>query len=264
MFHLNNTFSSALWRYKKLIPPKDRFWADPHIMFRDGKYYIFIEEYIYRTRQGHISVIVMDERGIHSAPEIVLATPDHLSYPFVLEHERECYMIPESIATKTVGLYRCLEFPHKWELQMNLMENVRAVDATVVFHNGKWWLFANIVESDGGSTCDELFLFSSRDLISDRWQSHPLNPIVSDCKRSRPAGKIFSHDGRLYRPSQNCSARYGYGFNVSEIVALDEANYAEVLVSSVTPGWDKNIIGTHTFNRVNRLHVIDALYRRRR
>jgi hypothetical protein len=144
------------------------------------------------------------------------------------------------------------------------MENVSAVDATVFFYNGKLWMFTNIAEINGSSTSDELFLFSSSYLFSKNWQPHPLNPIVSDCKTSRPAGKIFHENGRLYRPSQNCSTRYGYGFNVSEITALDEYNYAEVLVSSVTPDWDKNIIGTHTFNRVNQLHMIDAIYKRRK
>ncbi len=264
MFHLKDTFSSSLWRYKKIIPPKDRFWADPHIIFKDNKYYIFIEEYMYNVQKGHISLMVMDESGVYSEPKIILERPYHLSYPFVFEHDREFYMIPESGSNKTIELYKCVEFPDKWEFQMNLMENVRALDATVLFHNGKWWMFANIVENDGASSWDELFLFSSIDLFSNNWQPHPLNPIVSDCKTSRPAGQIFSEKGILYRPSQNCSTRYGFGFNISEITSLDEMSYAEVLVSSVKPNWDKNIIGTHTFNRVNSLHMIDAMYKRRK
>jgi hypothetical protein len=264
MFSMKATFSSSLWRYKKIIPPKDRYWADPNIVFKDNKYYIFIEEYIAKTQKGHISLMIMDESGVHSEPEIILERPYHLSYPYVFEYENEYYMIPESKSNKTIELYKCVEFPHKWEFQMNLMENVSAVDATVFFYNGKLWMFTNIAEINGSSTSDELFLFSSSYLFSKNWQPHPLNPIVSDCKTSRPAGKIFHENGRLYRPSQNCSTRYGYGFNVSEITALDEYNYAEVLVSSVTPDWDKNIIGTHTFNRVNQLHMIDAIYKRRK
>ena len=256
MFHLRDEFSSSLWRYKKIIPPKDRFWADPHVIYRENKYYIFIEEYMYNTQKGHISLIVMDEDGTYQEPEIILDRPYHISYPFVFEYENECYMIPESHSNKTIELYKCIEFPRKWEFQMNLMENIIAVDATVFYHNNKWWMFTNIVENDGASTSDELFLFSSRDLFSRNWEPHPLNPIVSDCKNSRPAGKIFSEKGRLYRPSQNCSIRYGYGFNLNEITLLDENNYSEVLVSSVKPNWDKNVIGTHTFNRVDSLHII--------
>lgn len=263
MFHLNNEFSSSLWRYKKIVPPKDRFWADPHVLYKENKYFIFIEEYIYKTRKGHISLITMDERGVYSKPEVILDRSYHLSYPFVFEYENEYYMIPESMANKTVELYKCVEFPYKWEFQMNLMEDVNAVDATILYHNNMWWMFANCVENHGASSCDELFLFYSNDLYSTDWKPHPQNPIVSDCKCSRPGGKIFSQNGTLYRLSQNCSTRYGYGFNVCEITVLNEIKYVEVLVSTVKPNWDKSILGTHTFNRVNSLHIIDALYRRR-
>ena len=264
MFHLKDEFSSSLWRYKKIIPPKDRFWADPHIIYQDNTYYIFLEELPYSTDKGHISLITMDEKGNYSKPELVLDKPYHLSYPFIFEHENELYMIPESVANRTVELYKCVDFPLKWEFQMNLMEDVRAVDATLLFHNNKWWMFTNMVENDGASSWDELFLFSSENLLSQDWQPHPMNPVISDVKSSRPAGKIFIEDGRIYRPSQNCSVRYGYGFNINEITVLDDKNYSETIVSKVEPNWDKDIIGTHTFNRVNALHIIDAIYKRKK
>ena len=48
----------------KIIPPKDRFWADPHVLFKDNKYYIFIEEYIFNKKKGHISVIQINKNII--------------------------------------------------------------------------------------------------------------------------------------------------------------------------------------------------------
>jgi len=264
MFHLNNEFSSSLWRYKKIIPPLDRFWADPHIIYKDNKYYIFIEELLYSTNKGHISLIVMEEDGTYSQPESIIEQPYHLSYPFIFEHENRYYMIPESIDNKTIELYECIDFPYKWELKMNLMENVSAVDTTLYHHQNKWWMFTNIVENEGASSFDELFLFHSENLFTDNWQSHPLNPVISDCKTARPAGKLFVENDTLYRPSQNCSKRYGYGFNINEVTKLTENEYSEQMVSSVKPNWDKNIVGTHTFNRVKALHVIDAYHKRRR
>lgn len=264
MFHLKEEFSSSLWRYKKIIPPKDRFWADPHIIYKDNKYYIFIEEFMYNTQKGHISLITMDENGVYSKPEIILDRPYHFSYPFVFEHENDYYMIPESCANRTIELYKCVEFPCKWEFKINLMENIKAVDTTVFYHNKIWWMFANIIENDGASPHDELSLFYSKDIISGDWQPHPKNPIVSDCKNSRPAGKIFNDNGVLYRPSQDCATRYGHGFNINEIRLLDTKNYDESIATSVKPNWERNIIGTHTFNRVNSLHMIDALYRRKK
>jgi hypothetical protein len=264
LFNIKEEFSSSLWRYKKIIPPKDRFWADPDIIYKNNKYYIFIEEYLYETKKGHISLITMEEDGSYSQPEVVLDKPYHLSYPHLFEYEGEHYMIPESMANNTIELYKCTDFPSKWEFQMNLMENISAVDATVFQYKDRWWMFVNMVENSNASTWDELFLFSSDELLSNNWKPHPLNPIVSDCKTARPAGSIFFENGSFYRPSQNCSNAYGFGFNISEIVKLDKDNFEEKIVSSVKPNWDKRITGTHTFNRVNALHVIDAKYRRRK
>ena len=263
LFHLKNEFSSSLWRYQKIVPPKDRFWADPHIIYRNDKYYIFHEEYLYDSGKGRIAVITMDSNGNYADPEVVLEKPYHLSYPYVFEYENEYYMIPETQTTRTIQLFKCTEFPAKWEFQLNLMENIEAVDSTLVRHEGKWWLFANVTEYEGASSWDELFLYSSDDLFSTDWTPHPANPIVSDCKSARPAGRLFQQNGTLYRPSQNCSHRYGYGFNLAEVKQLNETSYKEDVVTRVEPNWDKSIVGTHTFSRVNSLHVVDALYRRR-
>jgi hypothetical protein len=264
LYHLNTEFSSSLWRYKKIIPPKDRFWADPHVVFKDNKYYIFFEELLYSTNKGYISVLTMDQDGNYGPPEVVLERPYHLSYPFVFEYDDEMYMIPESIANNTIELYHCVEFPTKWEFKMNLMTGVKAVDATLVEHDEKWWMFVGMVDNEGASASDELFLFSADNPLTTDWQPHPANPIVSDCKSARPAGRLFTTDGRLYRPSQDCSTLYGHGFNLSEIAVMDADNYSETLVSKALPHWEKAIVGIHTFNRVGRLHVADALYKRRR
>ncbi|TYK65766.1 glucosamine inositolphosphorylceramide transferase family protein [Colwellia echini] len=258
LFDLKKEFSSSLWRYKRIVPPKDKFWADPHVIFKNNTYYIFIEEYLYKTGKGHISLIEMDEKGKYSEPKIVLDKNYHLSYPFIFDHDDELYMIPESVENNTVELYRCTQFPDKWEFVMNLMENVSLLDATLLFHNNKWWMFANGAEHKGVSTWDELFLFSSDNLLSQDWASHPMNPIISDCKQARPAGKIFERNGSLYRPSQNSSHKYGYGFNFNRIIQLDERNYREEIISKVEPNWADDITATHTFSNAHNLYVIDA------
>ena len=91
-----------------------------------------------------------------------------------------------------------------------------------------------------------------------------MNPIVSDASCARLAGKLFKYNGRLCRPSQNCTPRYGYGFNLSEIEVLNELEYAEQVVTSAYPNWDRNLLGTHSFNFVKGLTVGDALLRRSR
>lgn len=264
LYDIREGMSTSLWRFKHLTPPKDRFWADPFIVARDGRYYIFIEEFLYATQKGHISLIVMNKNGVLEPSVRILETPYHLSYPFIFEFENDTYMIPESRANRTVELYKCTAFPRKWEFQKNLMTNCDVADCTLLQWQGKWWLFANRVETKGASLWDELFLYHSDSPLSDKWIPHPSNPIVSDVKSARPAGQLFVRDERLYRPSQNCSGHYGYGFNICEITKLTDTEYEEQIVSKVEPKWDARIVSTHTINYADGLTVIDGQLRRRR
>lgn len=264
LFHFSKSrnHKSAFYKYKKIIPPKDRFWADPHVLFRNDKYYIFIEEYMYKRKKAHISVITMEKDGSYTSPEIVLDKDYHLSYPFVFEDGGKTYMIPESKQNKTIELYECVDFPAKWKPVKVLMKDISAVDTTIIKFKGKYWMFTNIAENQGASSCDELFVFYSDSLVTENWNPHPLNPVITDVRVARPAGKIFIHNDKLYRPSQDCSKRYGYGINLNVINQLDEHNYDEETINSVRPNWDKSIICTHTYSEENQLTVIDGVYKR--
>jgi len=264
LYDIREGISTSFWRFKHITPPKDRFWADPFIVARDNKYYVFIEEFLYATQKGHISLIVMNKDGSFEPPVRVLEAPYHLSYPFVFEFESNLYLIPESSANRTVELYKCTAFPLKWEFQRNLMNNCEVVDTTLFQWRGKWWMFVNQIQTEGASSWDELFLHYSDSPFSDNWTPHQRNPVVSDARSARPAGRLFVRDGRLYRPSQNCSGRYGYGFNICEITKLTETEYEEKIVSRVEPKWDKNVVSTHTINYEDGLTIIDGQLRRRR
>lgn len=262
LFDLRNRFPNSLFKFTKMIPPKDRFWADPHVIHKNGKYFIFIEESKRQPVKGHISVIIMDEKGNYGEPTRVIERPYHLSYPFVFEYKGEYYMIPESSENRTIEIYKCVKFPYKWEFQANLMENTMAYDATIFYFCDKWWLFTNLIENNGASSWDELFLFYSDSLLNGTWLPHPKNPVISDVRKARPAGKIFQQDGNLYRPSQNCSKRYGHGLKINKIEKLSETEYHEVEVNSIRPNWDKSILGVHSFCREKDLTLLDAIFRR--
>jgi hypothetical protein len=264
LYDIREGISTSFWRFKHITPPKDRFWADPFIVARDNRYYVFIEEFLYATQKGHISLIVMNKDGSFEPPVRVLEAPYHLSYPFVFEFESNLYLIPESSANRTIELYKCMAFPLKWEFQRNLMNNCQVVDTTLFQWQGRWWMFVNQIQTAGASSWDELFLHYSDSPFSDNWTPHQRNPVVSDARSARPAGRLFVRNGRLYRPSQNCSGHYGYGFNICEITKLTETDYEEKIVSRVEPKWDKNIVSTHTINYEDGLTIIDGQLRRRR
>ena len=264
LYELNDTSKLAPIGLKQLVPPEGAFWADPHVIYRDGRYFVFIEEYLHRTGKGHISVIEMDEQGRSTRPLPVLQADYHLSYPFLIEWEGRYYMVPESSEHGTVDLYECMEFPAVWRYRLTLMANVKAVDATLIHHQGMWWLFAGLVDNWAAFPQVELFLFFSDSLFATDWQPHPMNPVVSDVKRARPAGRIVERGGKLYRPSQDCSRNYGYGFDLNEILVLSTTDYVEERRCSVRPNWDRQVLGCHTFATTGKLAMIDAFKRRRR
>lgn len=258
--NLNTPFS----KYKKLMPPKDKFWADPHIISRDGKHYIYFEEAYVKEKKGFISLLTLDDTGKFSGPVKILEKPYHLSFPFVFEWQNQYYMIPETSKDASIQVYKCTEFPLKWEFHKYLMREIIAADVTLFPHEGRWWLFANVREAEGTSNWEELFLFYADNPLSEHWVRHPMNPIVSDVRKARPAGRIFAHDGALYRTSQNCSVRYGYGLNFHKIVKLTENDYREVDVKSVLPDWDAKIKGIHSFSFSGNLFMSDAIYKTRK
>ncbi len=240
-----------------IVPGRDRFWADPHIISRNGEWYIFFEELPFSTRKGHLSVVKLDAQGVLSEPVRILEKPFHLSYPFVFSWDGVDYMIPETSQNRTIELYECKRFPDKWEQKQVLMKGVRAVDATVFFHQSKWWMFANIAEHEGDETLDELFLFYADDFRTNAWTPHPMNPVVSDIRSARPAGKVFEYQGFLIRPSQDCTNGYGSATNLNKIVRLNEQEYEETQLQKVRPSWGKNLIGLHTISVDSGLTVID-------
>ena len=245
-------------QFRKILPPKDRFWADPFIIAKNNLYYIFIEELLYKDDKGFISVIEMDKQGNYKKPVKVLEEDYHLSFPFLIEHEGNIFMIPETKNNNSIQIYRSVEFPNKWELEMKLIENIKAVDTVIYYHDDKYWLFTNKITNNGASFHDELFLYYSKNLLTQDWISHPQNPIVSDVKNARQAGGLFEYKGHLYRPSQNCSHRYGYGMKMNKILEMNMNSYVEETVDSVIPDWDPHIQATHTINTSTDLTVIDA------
>ncbi len=248
---------------KPLIPPPDRFWADPCVVCNDERYYVFVEEYVHKNKKGHISVIEIDGDGKIIDTRPVLEKPYHLSFPFVFKHSGKYYMIPETAASRRIDIYESTCFPFEWKLFKNLMDDVNAVDTIIHKKDGRFWLFTTICSVSEHLNRDELYLYYSDDLDGS-WIPHPNNPVVTDVRTSRSAGGMFEYGGKLYRPSQDCLKRYGHRVLFNEVIVINEQEYQEKTVTSIDPHWDKKIVATHTFSHQNKLTVIDAQMRNRK
>ncbi len=246
--------------FSEVEAPDGHYYADPCVIDREEASHIFFEDFDERSGKGAISHICIDDRGQCSKPRTVLEADYHQSYPFVFEWQDEVYMVPESAGNRAVKLYKAKRFPHDWEYVVDLLTGCAAVDATIFEHEKLWYLFANISER-GGALHDELFLFFAETPLGP-WQPHPLNPVKSDVRSARPAGRLFWHKGRLIRPAQDCSGTYGRRLVLCVVDKLTPDIYRERAVSPINTSSDSSITGLHTLSATEKIEVID--YRRRK
>ena len=229
-------------------------YADPVLFERDGRHHLFCEEIPAGQTRGVISHV---ELGSGARPAVVLEADDHLSYPFVFARGDAVYMIPETSARGGVHLYRATDFPLRWAHDATLVEDVHAVDATLVDHDGRLWLLAAIAPP-GGSDLDELHVFSADDLHGP-WRAHPANPVVSDVRCARPAGPVLRcADGRLVRPAQDGSLRYGGAISFRAIERLTADEYAEHEVGRLEAAMLPRARATHAYTRDSRFEAVDV------
>ena len=255
----------SLRKYREIVPPKDRFWADPFLIQKCEKTYIFVEEYKYRRKIGEIAVLeCKDDRLVDH--RTIMSAEHHLSYPFVFEFDGHLYMVPETHEKRAIQLWRSIEFPDKWEHVSDLISGVSAVDSTLFEYDGHWWIFTNIDRSRlGFEHNDELHAFYAETPLSTNWQPHVLNPLIRNAGEARQGGRIYRDaHGRLVRVAQNNTARYGYSLSFQEITSLSPTDFTFRFLTRIEPLWSENVLAIHTFDTDAKTFVFDACFRRRK
>jgi hypothetical protein len=231
-------------------------YADPFLFEHDGRHHLFCEDVPPGTGRGVISHTELRAAGEPAAPPApVLEAPYHLSYPFVFAYEGALYLIPETSAVERVELYRAVDFPHTWEREAVLLDGLDAVDATLLAHDRRLWLFAGVA-APGASSLEELHLFWA-ERPQGPWHSHPGNPIVSDVRRARPAGAIQRWGETLVRPAQDGSRRYGWATSFQAIDVLSTTSYAEHEIARIEPDAVRGARATHTYAADRTYEAID-------
>jgi hypothetical protein len=249
---INNTDKEQLniqW-FKK--PRKNCYFADPFIIKTKKDTYIFFEWYSYPKGKADLAVALKSEyfKKYHKLTNF----KEHRSYPYIFEYEGYIYCLPEANQTKQVVLYRFDEEKLTLEKESVLLEGFPIVDATLHHHNGKWFMF--LVNQKNSHT--HLDIYYSENLRGP-YKSHELNPVMIDCSKARPAGKIFSFEGKTIRPSQNCTEHYGQSITLEEIDLLTEKQFKTKEFGRILPinnsDYDK---GIHTINSDDNIVVFDG------
>ena len=240
-----------------LKQPKKSFWADPFIVkSNDDDLVVYFEE-LKSNNLGKISCVKIDSNLEIVEKEDIIDTEYHLSFPNVFFKNDSYYMIPESSHNNTLQLYKCIQFPFKWEFKMNLMENIKLLDAAWIHHNGLYWIFANKIEDFEYDNNERLYLYYSENLFSNEWKPHIKNPIITDASLARNAGDFILEKEKIKRVSQNCMNGYGQNIVINEVKLLTTNDYAEEKIDEIYP--QKGYVGSHTLNKHKNVSVLDFL-----
>lgn len=249
----------ALGRFTLLKAPRG-WWADPCVLVAEGRALLFVEEMADpgSNKASIACVELVDGRARRLG--IAVEEPGHLSFPQLFRWQGQWYMTLETGYDRRASLYQATAFPLGWRRVRDLVTGWVCVDPTLYRHDdGRWYLFVNVAEN-GNSTCDELFLFVADDLDAV-FRPHPCNPIVSDVRRARMAGRLFIHNGRLLRPGQDCAAGYGKALVFNEVLELGPTMYRERTLSRFAPPLACALDGCHTYSADGGIEILDVLGR---
>lgn len=166
-------------------------------------------------------------------------------------------MVPEQSKSGQVVLYEATDFPKGWVKRRVLLEDFPGIDNNIFFYDNRWWLFTSY--GDYRNQDNNLHIFYA-DSLDSEFKPHRNNPVKLDICSSRSAGSIFISQGKIYRPSQNCSRRYGGAVVISEITKLSPDEFAETPVKQINPPTRGGFTdGFHTINRLGELTVVSGV-----
>ena len=274
MFHLDDLFRQEDWNvgycettiddfiackdrkslniqwFKK--PRKNCYFADPFVIKTKKDTYIFFEWYSYPKGKADLSVALKSEsfEKYHKLTNF----KEHRSYPYMFEYEDNIYCLPEANATKQVVLYRFDEEKLTFEKDTVLLEGFPIVDATLYYYDNRWFMF--LVNQKNSHTHLEIYY---SECLRGPYKPHGNNPVMIDCSKARPAGKIFNCKGKMIRPSQNCTEHYGQSITLEEIELLTENQFVTKEFGNILPiensYYNK---GIHTLNSDDDIVVFDG------
>ena len=226
----------------------DNSWiADPFLFEYDGEHYLFVE-YV-NGKKGEIAYFkFIENRPVFQ--RVIISEPYHLSYPCVFAHGNDVYMIPESADNHSIDLYRAVLFPDKWEKVCQLAQGIY-YDTTYVSFHGKDYLISYSPKKG----YFELGLLS---LDIEEKTIQKLNEKQYKENVGRPAGRLYEEDGKIIRPAQNCSRKYGENLFFYKIEGFENDELIECLERTLSADeTDTRFQRIHTYNRDSVYETVD-------
>ncbi len=248
--------------------PKGRYLADPFGVVEGDFLHLLAEQYDYKRLFGEIRACRIDisrsgqlishrEINVFKAQDEKIhgfGSGIHRSYPCLMQESGTWYCVPEAWQSGNITLYRTdPSFRHMEQVKV-LVTNISAVDPTLTFHQGRWWLFFTTREHSNS----HLHIWYA-DHLTGEYHPHRLNPVKVDVRSARPAGTPFRAKGRLFRPAQDCSVTYGYRVAVNQILTLTPELFEEETLHYIGPLTNGPYRqGLHTVSMAGPVTLIDG------
>ncbi len=246
-------------------PPIDGLVADPFLQRVGSSSMLFYEEARAPDWRGSLKAVALDSAGRPCGPGVtILERPHHLSFPntFLAHSDPEwLYLLPEQAKRGTTALYRSPARAKPSELAFDeyqvLLDNFEGIDPVLHWESPYWYLF--VTDGRNLNTDNNLLIFYSENLEGP-YLPHIGNPVRLGLRGSRMAGQLFLYNGRLIRPGQDCSIRYGGRIILYAVDCLSPDCYQETEISAFGPEVLKSdYLGLHTISIDKSLIAIDAL-----
>ncbi len=186
-----------------LIPEAIDYIADPFYIKEGGVFYLFVE--LKGEGNADIALLTSPDGENYRYKGIVLDEDFHLSYPQVFKHKGEFYMLPETIGSNQVLLYKAENFPYDWRIRDTLIKNRHLKDPSLLLSEELNLIVA--VDDDL-----KQYMFTA-DSLNGSW-TEAKNHKQRWGNETRPGGRFFIVDKTWYLPLQNRSLGYGTGISL--------------------------------------------------
>ena len=240
-----------IWEVKWLDEAKEtQFNADPFGCEIDGNHILLFENYI--NKKGKISSKNNSEE-IKSQLEL----PIHLSYPYTFFYKGNWYCLPEQSASNKLEIFQIHPTTYQLEHPVEILSNFKAVDPSLILKDEKWYLFCTDASDKGADVRLHIFIADS---LNGPFRPHQKNPVKTDISSARCGGKIFTHEGIIYRPSQDSSRTYGGEIVIHRIDLLSENDFSETEINRIQPAHLKGKYskGCHTLSSLGKRTLVDG------
>ncbi|MBJ8362747.1 hypothetical protein I6M76_09075 [Citrobacter cronae] len=234
------------------LKKKYTFQADPFIVEKADKLYVFYEAFSFRNSKGTLRCRVLD-RELTEIDDVKLEGFDdlkcHLSFPFLIHINDQLFMIPESSERKEVILFQSVEFPARWKKIKVLISDTELTDNVFLTINETCYLLS--------TTMDNEIIIHSAENIFGEWQRIAPSLKMSN-HHHRGAGAPYLVDNKMYFLTQECTPEtYGKSIYIKELITLNDTVFDESLIEKINSSINHSD-GVHTLNFSNNYIVYDS------